>query len=458
MSFTDATALLPGLRPASFRGVGFWIIDASQTAGRRTLATYFPGTSIKTHDDFGVYDGPFRVSGLVVGDDYVAQAEALRAAFQVPGPGAFVHPWLGPKLCVVIRPAEISFASDELRVARVEVELDPAAAASFALGGFLGTLGLALGVVSRVISIARAFGAGGLSLGVVTGLAWASGLSAVARAVEIVGAATFYIAQDARAAASLFAARDALASVQGLTASAASAAQAIGLVIDHTEAAGLIWRVSPEPMTAPAAGAAPRLEPDPRKGATALLAAASAIAASALPRSGSAGIEASGPGISPSEFAALAQAPAQARAPSAEAFAFAAVEMALLGQAAATALDIPYESRQEALGWLDRLDGALGSLDRRMFALAAQSPAIASPALSEISALRAALSTDINEVAGRLPSVRVLDIASPIPAIIIAQHLAGDDPALIQPMMLDIVRRNRIRHPGRVVGRIEVLA
>ena len=93
-----------------------------------------------------------------------------------------------------------------------------------------------------------------------------------------------------------------------------------------------------------------------------------------------------------------------------------------------------------------------------MFALAAQSPALASPALTGIAALRAALSADINEVAGRLPSVRILDIASPVPAILIAQHLAGDDPALIEEMTLDLVRRNRIRHPGRVVGRIEVLA
>ncbi|WP_158673637.1 hypothetical protein, partial [Bosea sp. FBZP-16] len=79
-----------------------------------------------------------------------------------------MHPWLGPVDCVLLRPAEISFASDELRVARIECEFDPTgddvlsglpgigglfASLSGLLGAIGGVIGAAVGLVSSVLSV-----------------------------------------------------------------------------------------------------------------------------------------------------------------------------------------------------------------------------------------------------------------------------------------------------------------
>ncbi len=63
LDFANPGSLLPGLRPAAWRGVTFWVIDASHTVGRRIHATLYPGLDLKTHDDTGPLDGPFRISG-----------------------------------------------------------------------------------------------------------------------------------------------------------------------------------------------------------------------------------------------------------------------------------------------------------------------------------------------------------------------------------------------------------
>ena len=90
--------------------------------------------------------------------------------------------------------------------------------------------------------------------------------------------------------------------------------------------------------------------------------------------------------------------------------------------------------------------------------LAPTSPAAASLARSRITAARAQLGRDMNEVIGRLPSVQTITPASSVSAWLIAQHVAGDDAAAVVPMLDDIVRRNRLAHPGRAEGAIEVLA
>lgn len=417
----EATSLLPGLRPASFKGVTFWIEDVRQPVGRRVTGTYFPGTDIKVHDDFGIFDGPFRISGLVVGDDYVAQAEALRAAFQSPGPGTFVHPWLGPKQCVVFRPAEISFATDELRVARIDVQFDPVGAVG---GGILGTLGAVLGVLGRIIGVARVFAQGGLVSGL-SAFAWVGGLETVGRIISIaatVSGAARQIADSTDGSGPV----ELLADARALVPGPAAAGIAIEALCNAITDAGLAWRVSPLPAIAPAADAAPVIQPDPRRGAAIIEVAIEALAD-------------------------------LSRSFEAEESVIIAAGLLWLGEMAATVTDIPFTSRQEALSWLARTEASARRVNDQAAAMASRRPALVSPAMDIIRDLSAALSQDINEVAGRLPAVRVIEVPFPTPAMIIAQHLVGDDPARIEPMLRDIVSRNRIRHPGRVLGRIEVL-
>lgn len=117
--------LLPGLLPASYRGIRFHVIDADQEVGRRLLLTYFPGMDEPAADDFGALEGPVRLRALIVGDDYILRAQALKAAFQTPGVGTLMHPWLGEMLVLCEEPARIRFTDRELGVVWIDASFTP---------------------------------------------------------------------------------------------------------------------------------------------------------------------------------------------------------------------------------------------------------------------------------------------------------------------------------------------
>ena len=72
--------------------------------------------------------------------------------------------------------------------------------------------------------------------------------------------------------------------------------------------------------------------------------------------------------------------------------------------------------------------------------------------------LRAKLAMDLSEAIGRLPSVETIDPPGNASALLLAQHLVGDDPSAVIAFATDIVRRNRLRHPAMLgAGPIEVL-
>ncbi|MCM0751948.1 hypothetical protein DEA98_13705 [Brucella pseudogrignonensis] len=80
---------------------------------RRKLAvawqsTCFPGIDVAAYDDMGLAPAVIQLDGLIVSDSYIVSAKALQAAFETPGPGTLVHPWLGPMQVILEETAEIS--------------------------------------------------------------------------------------------------------------------------------------------------------------------------------------------------------------------------------------------------------------------------------------------------------------------------------------------------------------
>jgi len=72
--------------------------------------------------------------------------------------------------------------------------------------------------------------------------------------------------------------------------------------------------------------------------------------------------------------------------------------------------------------------------------------------------LQAALIADINETIGRLPAVVIFKNERPLDAWLLAQHVFGDTPQLIEAGYREIVARNRPRHPAALpAGGVEVL-
>ena len=86
---------------ASFRGVGFFVESAERSGGRRAVVHEFPLRDDPFVEDLGRRARSFRVDGYVIGDDYLAQRDALLAALEdESGPGELVHPYHGVRRAV----------------------------------------------------------------------------------------------------------------------------------------------------------------------------------------------------------------------------------------------------------------------------------------------------------------------------------------------------------------------
>lgn len=466
-----ASRLLPGCKPACWRGLTFHIPDASTEVGRRIIVTYFPGRDDPAIEDMGAAFGPIRVRGLIVGDDYIRQALALQAAFLSPGPGTFLHPWLG-EITAIVPPgaASISFTATELRVVRFEATFQPIPA-SGAYGGLaavplVSTLSRLLGAASTLLWAVRGFGSVGLAGGAIGASSWAAACEAatasagaLATLCDDLPTAPAFSPVLAPALATL---EDAVALGAGADAATAITTALVNMAAPLAEAAigAPLAAIGPGPAarggvpsdvrtgftvsgesddaTVLVIGARVALDPDAalrapaadaRAGTSVLLTAAARVA----------------------EVAAIG-APAEVARLTAR--------IALLAHAVRTATEIAYESRQDATAWRDALDGALIAAADDVAALVSGRQILAgaaAPPWRALGALRSALAQDLNEAIGRLPSVRTYAPAATISAWLLAQHFAGDAPAAVVPMLDDIVRRNRLRHPALVSGTVEVL-
>lgn len=83
------------LRPASFRGAGFHILESDTDAGRRVVNHQYPLRDLPYSEDMGRKARAFSVRGVVLGKDYMAARDALLAACEEAGPGELVHPYHG---------------------------------------------------------------------------------------------------------------------------------------------------------------------------------------------------------------------------------------------------------------------------------------------------------------------------------------------------------------------------
>lgn len=91
----DKKKLADELRPASFRGVPFKVEASDIGAGRRTQLNEYPQRDKPYVEDLGRATREIGLVAFVVGEDYIAQANAVLGALEEPGPGTLIHPWFG---------------------------------------------------------------------------------------------------------------------------------------------------------------------------------------------------------------------------------------------------------------------------------------------------------------------------------------------------------------------------
>lgn len=96
------------MQPPSFRSVPFKVKKSDGQIGRHKVLHEYPFRDEAHADDLSLKARTFTLDCFVIGDDYMAERDALEAAFEKPGPGELIHPWRGRMMVDVMdcRPIE----------------------------------------------------------------------------------------------------------------------------------------------------------------------------------------------------------------------------------------------------------------------------------------------------------------------------------------------------------------
>ena len=399
-------SLLDSVFPASFRGVPFWVQETQRETGRRVERYFFPGADASGWEDLGLLQGNITCQGIVIGDDWIGQLQDLEAAFAQPGPGTLVHPRLGTLEVVLAEPATTSITEAELRVGRftaIFVPYDPPEPP------LLDPLSQALAAVRGVRNQVTAY------LGQV--------LAPVRLTVAAITAFASFGAQ--------------VGSILGtLVATARGGTGLLPVLAAPFQNLAAIGSLPPTPAFAPGV-------------VVALAGCGNAIAlAAVLPPPAAIGVPANSTALIDTRAAGQLLLTMAAAMPESPAAAAVAARALTLASAAAVITSIPFESQQEAQGWLGSLDTAIAS--------AMRATVLAGPEAGQVwqalATLRAAVARDLQSLLGRLPAVVVLTVPGPTQAWAVATHLAGDNPAAIVAVYRDLVARNRLRHPAVIAA------
>ncbi|MDR6102799.1 prophage DNA circulation protein [Agrobacterium larrymoorei] len=413
--FFDSLDKLPGLLPCKYRGLSLFVADTSTEPGRRVLEYLFPGVDAAAYDDFGVLPSVVTIEGLVVADDYLLRAAAFQGAFERPGPGLLIHPWLGPMQVILEEPAQITFSSREMRVVRISATFKRMTA------GASGSFGsLPLGVSSAIAAIVSS--AAALAGVIGTRVISSSRTAAVTRSSRVTTnavAAMTPVAGSARA-------------VPQITAALKSSAPGTPTAFTSwvAGAATIIETISEPSAVAPAAGIEPQATPLPQSMMSIGLDLATRLTAASI--------------VAPSDIDRSLLLSAAAR---------------FVASACAQSSYAEYASRREALAFRDRITSTLEDMIEKLEAIGstlfqAQNSALVRSARDLI----VAVVIDINEVMGRLPDVLTVRPERSLDAWALALHVAGDNPALMESVYRDIVSRNNPRHPAAIdPGAVEFL-
>lgn len=130
------------LRPASFRGVAFYVQGHEAQLGRRVALHEFPQRDIPYAEDMGRATRKLMVEAYVLGADYMVARDRLLAAVELGGAGVLVHPYLG-ELRVNVQTCALTESNSELGLARLRIEFVEAGAAKFPQSEVSGTASVA---------------------------------------------------------------------------------------------------------------------------------------------------------------------------------------------------------------------------------------------------------------------------------------------------------------------------
>lgn len=118
------------LRKATFRGVPFQVDSHEGTFGRRTVTHEYPLRDKPYVEDLGRKARGMTIEALVLGAGYMTARDLLIGAFEQPGSGTLVHPYLG-ELTVTVTEIKLRESTAEGGVARFTITFVESGDATF---------------------------------------------------------------------------------------------------------------------------------------------------------------------------------------------------------------------------------------------------------------------------------------------------------------------------------------
>jgi len=390
MSFLDS------LRPASFRGVAFFVDLASKEFGPRTVSHGMTLRTEPVHEFLGALPESFTVEALLYGDDLDAQSRVFDAALTEQAIGRLVHPLYGELDAVVIGPVRSSLSTREGRVLRYSIPFQRA-------GGEASP-------TTRVDTVARVNSAAMLAKTAVID-EFANAFAAAGQHALVLEAARVSITSIASSILARFRGWAATSIVANASAAASRLANASDALLAtpadlSSELYGLVRT-----------GAPAERGPD-------LLLSIAADGALTLP-------------------VAPVTTPARVRAAGNDAALVQLVRAAAAIEAVTAGTVAGWESRDEAEAWRNEAGDLLAAISES---------AATETTWKRMADLRAAVTRDVALRALPLPRLRTTVPRQTESSLLIAYRLDGDDLTTLFDRAAEIVTRNRIRHPGFVPG------
>ena len=400
------------LRPASFRGIAFEMVDDDSAGGRRIVTHEYPGRDDPYHEDLGAAVRAFTFRAVIIGPGYVGSANALEQAFLQAGAGTLIHPHYG-EIQVVVKDSRRAHANTTIGAVEFSVSVERYSAT----GGItvLGDTARKLTFTSdSMFDLANTDFLGSLAQGLFPSFVTADGISRLTGFLSK--------ARDIFRFNGLEGLLD-LPNFDALDANSADQVAALFKGVVNTA----------RPQEVPIVGSVPvvtAINPEPVKLMRALVKVADINVDSPIVPS------------SPSRQAMVTNASAITNL----------VKTHALAAACGVARYATYDSREEAIGTRDVMADSLSALRDRQLVAGLM------PAFRATTNVLVAVTEDINERIGRLPGTVKVKGSAVRPSLAIANRLYGDNLSIIFDRAADIVKRNNIPHPGFVgVKPLEVL-
>ncbi|MBI1408116.1 MAG: hypothetical protein GC145_18545 [Caulobacter sp.] len=384
------------LRPASFRGVAFKVDSHVHEAGRRTEVHQYAQRDEPFAEDMGRALRRWRVQAFVIGPDYMAARDALKAALETKGPGVLVHPWLGVLTVSVEGPQSIEESAAEGGQALFNL--------SFVESGANLSPGIAQDTAAQAADAA--------------GAASTASADSLGAGFSVAGAPGFVAAS----------AGDVLAGVQAqVTAAVSSLAPAISALGDLNQLGADLVSQAGALIAAPAsmAGQVIALVGQVRALATNPLAALPGLRALM--------------GFGGTLAVVLGDTPSRGRQRANQAALVNLVRRAAAAEAVIAVSQIDFESYDQAAQIRDQLAAGIDLLSIEA------GDAGEDEAWRALEAMRSALVRDVEARGGSRARVFGFSPMATLPALVLAHRIYGD-----ATRDLELVSRNRIAHPGFV--------